>query len=157
MLYVQVGVGVNVANPKPTVSINALIEAHNATVDDASERLPLLSLERLLAAFLKRFEAEFDTVFSTINTDTGTHTVLLRVDTVSRLYWKISFHFYERCKRPATCSDCWSFTTRTGCTAARRWRWRRALWSESSCRWTEARRRCSRAAASERHRMGANA
>lgn len=62
MLHVQVGVGVNVANPKPTVSINALIDAHNTQTESESERLPLLSVERLLAAFLKRFESELDRV-----------------------------------------------------------------------------------------------
>lgn len=63
MLHVQVGLGVNVSNPKPTVSINALIDAHNAQFSVESDRLPSLSLERLLAAFLLRFESELDRVF----------------------------------------------------------------------------------------------
>ncbi|KAK2734661.1 biotin holocarboxylase synthetase [Myotisia sp. PD_48] len=47
-----VGAGINALNPSPTTSINALLHAFGG-----SEKLPTLSLEKLLASILTTFEA----------------------------------------------------------------------------------------------------
>jgi hypothetical protein len=52
--FLVIGVGINVANPRPTTSLNELIQQHNAT--KGQPRLEELTLEEVLADILTTFE-----------------------------------------------------------------------------------------------------